>query len=161
MDPTPWLYVLATLIVLVGISGLILPALPGGPVIFVGLLVAAWADHFEYVGLGWLTVLAILTAITYSVDLIAGAFGAKRFGASKQSVVGAAIGAVVGIFFGIPGIILGPFIAAVVGELSQRPDLRAAGRAGLGATLGLVLGIAAKLSLAFTMIGLFLVIRFF
>lgn len=161
MDPTFWLFVLATLLVLLGLGGLLLPALPGAPIIFSGLLLAAWAEDFAYVGAGWLTLLGVLTALTYAVDFAAGAFGARKFGASKQAVIGAAIGALVGLFFGIPGIFLGPFIGAVIGELSQRPDLRAAGWAGLGATVGLALGIAAKLSLAITMVGLFLIVRFF
>jgi hypothetical protein len=161
MDPTLWLLVPAVLLVLVGLGGLVLPALPGAPIMFVGLVLAAWAEDFAYVGPFWLSVLGLLTILTYLVDFAAGAFGARRYGASKQAVIGAAIGAVVGLFFGIPGIILGPFLGAVIGEFSQRPDLRAAGKAGLGATLGLALGIAAKLSLAFTMLGLFLVVRFF
>ncbi len=64
------------------------------------------------------------------------------------------------MFFGIIGILLGPFIGAVIGEFSSRPDLHAAGRAGVGATVGLALGAAAKLALAFAMLGLFIIMRF-
>jgi uncharacterized protein YqgC (DUF456 family) len=161
MDPTIWLMILAVLLVLVGISGLVLPAMPGAPVIFTGLLLAAWAEDFEYVGLGTLAVLGVLAVLTYVADFVAGAFGARRFGASRKAVIGATIGAIVGMFFGIPGILLGPFIGAVIGEYIEHPDIFKAGHVGVGAALGLALGIAAKMSLAFTMIGLFLIVRFF
>ena len=161
MDPTIWLLVLAVLLVVVGIGGLLLPALPGAPMVFAGLALAAWAEGFEYVGPWTLFALGVLAALTYLADFVAGAFGAKKFGASRRAVIGATIGAVVGIFFGLPGIVLGPFIGAVVGELSEQPDLMRAGNAGIGATLGLVLGLAAKMSLALTMVGLFLLVRFF
>ena len=109
----------------------------------------------------WLVALGVMAALTYAVDFLAGAFGARRFGASRRAVIGAVLGAVVGLFFGIPGVLLGPFVGAVLGELSTRSDLKSAGRAGFGATLGLALGVAAKLSLAFAMVGIFLVVRFF
>jgi uncharacterized protein YqgC (DUF456 family) len=155
------LWILALALVLVGIAGLVLPALPGAPILFAGLLLAAWAEDFAHVGAATLAVLGTLALLTYAVDFLAGAFGAKKFGASRRAVVGAALGAVVGLFFGIPGVLLGPFVGAVIGELSTRSDLKSAGRAGLGATLGLALGAAAKLTLAFSMLGIFLVVRFF
>jgi hypothetical protein len=101
-----------------------------------------------------------MTILTYGVDLLASAFGAKRFGASRRAIIGATLGAIAGIFFGIVGILLGPFIGAVLGELSNSPNLRVAGMAGIGATLGLALGIAAKLALAFAMLGIFVIVRF-
>ncbi len=161
MDATIWLMILAVLLVLVGIGGLILPALPGAPIVFAGLFLAAWAEGFEYVGTGTLVVLGLLAALTYVADFVASAFGAKKFGASNKAMIGATIGAIVGLFFGLPGILLGPFAGAMIGEYAEHPDIFKAGNAGLGATLGLALGIAAKMSLAFTMIGLFLIMRFF
>ena len=159
MDTTIILWLLAAILVLAGLIGLLLPVLPGPPLLFAGLLVAAWAEDFAYVGAGWLTVLAALAVLTYAVDFAATALGAKRFGASKRAVVGAAVGAVVGLFFGLPGILLGPFIGAVIGELTAQRELRDAGRAGVGATLGLALGVAVKLALAFSMLGLFAMAR--
>jgi uncharacterized protein YqgC (DUF456 family) len=155
------LWTLAALLVVVGLLGVVLPAIPGAPVLFVGLLVAAWVEGFQFVGWGTLGLLAILAALTYAVDFLAGAFGAKRYGASNRSVIGAALGGIVGLFFGLPGVLIGPFAGAVIGELSHRRTLAQAGRAGVGATIGLALGIAAKLALAFSMIGIFLVVRFF
>lgn len=159
MDATLLLWLLAAILVLAGLVGLLLPIIPGVPLVFAGLLVAAWAEDFAYVGTGTLVLLAVLVGLAYVVDFAATAMGAKRFGASKRAVVGAALGALVGIFFGLPGILLGPFIGAVIGELSAQRGLRDAGRAGLGATLGLVLGVAAKLALAFSMLGVFAAAR--
>jgi hypothetical protein len=154
------LWLLTAILVLAGLLGLILPALPGAPLLFAGLLVAAWIEDFSYVGGGMLAVLGALALLTYAVDFAASALGAKRFGASNRAVVGAAIGALVGIFFGLPGILLGPFVGAVLGELSDRRGPRDAARAGVGATLGLALGAVAKLALACSMLGLFAHARF-
>ncbi len=156
-----FLWVVAILLVGIGIAGLIIPVIPGPPILFAGLFTAAWAGDFTHVGWMTLTLLGVMAILAYAVDFLAGAFGAKRFGASPRSVLGAAIGAIVGIFFGIAGVLLGPFIGAVVGELSVRSDVRAAGRAGFGATLGLALGAAAKIAVGFAMIGVFLVVHLF
>ena len=153
------LWLMAIILVAAGMAGLLFPALPGAPILFAGLVTAAWADDFAYAGMKTLTVLGIMAVLMYVLDFLASAFGAKHFGASRLAVIGAAIGAIVGLFFGIPGILLGPFVGAVLGELFNRPNLRAAGMAGIGATVGLALGIAAKLSLAFSMLGIFLFVR--
>jgi uncharacterized protein YqgC (DUF456 family) len=154
------LWLLTAILVLAGLLGLILPALPGAPLLFAGLLLAAWVEDFSYVGGGTLAVLGVLALLTYAVDFAASALGAKRFGASNRAVVGAAIGALVGIFFGLPGILLGPFVGAVLGELSDRRGPRDAARAGVGATLGLALGAVTKLALACSMLGIFAHARF-
>jgi hypothetical protein len=160
MDATILLWLLAAVLVAAGVLGLVLPVLPGTPLLFAGLLLAAWAEDFEYVGAGTLVLIAVLAILTYPIDFAATALGAKRFGASKRAAIGAAVGALVGLFFGIPGILLGPFIGAVIGELTAQRGLGEAGRAGLGAMIGLVLGAAGKMALAFSMIGLFLMARF-
>jgi hypothetical protein len=155
------LWILATLLVFTGVLGIVLPGLPGAPLLFAGLFAAAWAEGFAYVGRWELAAIGVLALLTYPVDLAAGALGARRFGASGRAVLGAVLGAFAGIFFGVPGILLGPFLGAVLGELTLRRDLQQAGRAGLGATLGLALGVAAKLSLACAMFGVFALARFF
>ncbi len=161
MEISLLLWVLALALVVVGLAGLVLPAMPGAPLLFAGLLLAAWADNFAYVGWGTLVILGVLALLTYVVDFAATAFGAKRFGASKRAIIGAAIGGLVGLFFGLPGVLLGPFAGAVIGELSAQRGLHDAARAGIGATIGLALGAAAKLALAFSMLGIFAVARFF
>ncbi|HEU4427141.1 MAG TPA: DUF456 domain-containing protein, partial [Myxococcota bacterium] len=155
------LLVLGALLVVIGVAGLLLPGLPGAPLLFAGFVVAAWAEDFAYVGFWWLALLGVLAAVTYAVDFAATALGAKRFGASPRAVLGAALGALVGIFFGPLGWILGPFAGAVLGELTVKRDLGGAQRAGFGATLGLLLGSVAKFALACLMIGIFVAVRFF
>jgi uncharacterized protein YqgC (DUF456 family) len=153
-------WVLAALLVALGVAGLVLPGLPGAPLIFLGLVAAAWTDGFATVGWGWLALLAVMAALTYAVDFAATALGAKKFGASPRAVLGAVLGGVVGLFLGPIGLVLGPFAGAVLAELSLRRDLESAQRAGLGATLGFLLGGVAKLALAFAMIGVFAAVRF-
>jgi len=153
------LWILSSVLILAGLAGLVLPALPGAPLLFLGLLAAAWAENFAYIGWGTLTVLGGLAVVTYVVDFVAGAFGARRFGASNRAIFGAALGTLLGLFFGLPGVLLGPFVGAVAGELTGHRDLHRAGRAGIGATLGLALGAAAKIALAFAMLGIFLAVR--
>ena len=160
MDTSQAYFILAALLVLAGLAGLVLPGLPGSPLIFAGLFIAAWAEDFSYVGVGTLIVLGVLALLTYVVDLWATMFGAKRFGASKRAVIGAVIGSIVGLFLGLPGVIFGPFIGAVIGELSARRGLHDAARAGIGATIGLAIGVAVKMALAFSMIGIFIVVRY-
>jgi uncharacterized protein YqgC (DUF456 family) len=153
------LWIAAFVLVIAGLAGLALPALPGAPLLFMGLFAAAWAEGFAYIGKWTLIVLGVIAVITYAVDFAAGAFGARRFGASTRSVIGATIGAVVGLFFGIIGVFVGPFLGAVIGELTKKPDILAAGKAGVGATVGLVIGTAAKLSLGITMVAIYILVR--
>jgi uncharacterized protein YqgC (DUF456 family) len=160
MDAAIVVWILAVALVGAGLVGLVLPAIPGAPLIFAGLLLAAWAEDFVYVGLWTIVALAVLALLTYGIDLWATMFGAKKFGASRKAVIGAIIGSIVGIFLGFPAVIFGPFIGAVIGELLAQKNLRQATRAGIGATIGLVLGAALKLSIALAMIGVFVVARF-
>lgn len=152
---TVLLWVLAACLVLLGLAGTILPALPGAPLVFAGLLLAAWIDGFQKVGILPLVILGLLTVLTLVVDVVATALGAKKVGASKSAIVGSAIGTVVGLFFGIPGLLLGPFVGALLGEYAARKNWEQAGKAGLGTWLGIVLGTAVKLSVLFFMLGLF------
>ena len=154
------LWFLAFVLTLSGFAGLVLPVLPGAVLLFAGLFAAAWAEHFAYVGWGTLLLLAILAISTCVLDFAATALGTGRFGGSKRSIVGASLGAVVGLFFGILGILFGPFLGAVIGELTAQRDPLAAGRAGVGATLGLVAGAVAKLAVAVSMVGIFVLVRF-
>lgn len=159
MIETILLWVVVVALVAVGFAGLVLPALPGAPLLFAGLLLAAWLEDFAYVGPWTLSLLAVMAALTYLVDFGAGAIGAKGFGATKYAMFGAFAGAIVGIFFGLPGILLGPFLGAMVGELLADRSLWDAGLAGVGATIGLAVGVAAKMALAVSMLSIFLFMR--
>jgi uncharacterized protein len=161
VSAAPLLWLVAAALIAVGIAGLVVPVLPGAPLLFAGLWVAAWIEDFRFVGFWTLTLLATLALLTYAVDWWATLIGARRFGASKRAVLGAIAGSLLGIFIGLPGVLFGPFIGAVAGELSARRGVHAAARAGIGATIGLVIGAAVKVALAFAMIGVFLAARFF
>ncbi len=161
MDPTTQivLWALAALFIVVGFAGLVLPMLPGIPLVFFGLVLLAWAENFAYVGWMPLVGLGVLTLASYGIDFLATALGAKKFGASARAIWGAAAGTLIGLFFGLPGLIFGPFLGAVVGEFSGRSSLKAATHAGIGATLGLLFGALLKIALAFVMVGVFVLAR--
>ena len=152
---TTALLVLAIILVVVGLAGTVLPALPGVPLIFGGLLLIAYLDDFSKVGVVTLVILGVLAVIAFAVDYVAAMMGAKRAGASRLAVIGATLGTVGGLFFGFVGIIIGPFAGAAVGEFIARKDALQAGKVGFATWLGIVIGTAAKLGIAFLMIGLF------
>ena len=155
MDHSFILSVLAAILVLVGIAGIVLPALPGVPLMFAGMLLAAWVGDFREIGVWTLVALGALTALSIVVDLLATLLGAKRVGASRWAMVGAAIGTFAGLFFGIPGLLAGPFIGAVAGEMISGKEWRDASRTGFATWLGLAVGAALKLALAFAMLAIF------
>ena len=161
MDATTLWYALAVLLVLVGLAGTVLPALPGVPLVFAGMLLAAWAGGFEHVGATPLVLLGVLALISLVVDYWATAMGARRVGASGKALAGSVIGTFAGMFFGIIGVFVGPFAGAVTGELLhlRSLDRRGIGRAakvGAGTWVGVVVAVGLKLMLAFAMIGIFL-----
>ena len=148
-------WTLAVLLILVGLVGIVMPALPGHLLIFGGLVLAAWADGFTKVGVGTLVAIGLIGAASYGVDFAAAALGAKRLGASKRAMIGAGLGTLLGLFLGLPGIIIGPFVGAVLGELSTNRDWKRAGKAGIAAWIGFAIGTAVKVGIAFAMIGIF------
>lgn len=150
-----WFWIVAVVLVLIGFAGTILPAIPGVPLVFLGLILGAAADDFERVGWPTLLVLALLTLAAIAVDLAAGALGAKRMGASPWALVGAAIGSLIGLVFGLPGLVLGPFLGAALGEWIARRDLRRAGKIGLATWAGMLAAAVAKIAICFAMVGLF------
>jgi len=161
MDLTTLWYVLAALMVVLGLAGVILPALPGLPLVFAGMLLAAWAGNFERIGVFTLLVLGALGTLSLLVDYVATAAGARRVGAGPLAVWGAALGTLAGLFWGIPGLLLGPFIGALLGELWHTRTLLRAAHVGMATWLGLLLGTILKLALGFAMLGLFILAWFF
>ncbi|HXU30860.1 MAG TPA: DUF456 family protein [Thermoanaerobaculia bacterium] len=153
---SPLLWVAAVALILVGLAGTVLPALPGTPLVFVGLLLAAWADGFTKVGWFPLVLLALLTVASLAIDFFASSLGAKKVDASRLAIAGSVIGGLVGFFFGLPGLFLGPFLGAALGEYITLRSLKRAGKVGLATWLGILFGTAAKIALAFTMLGLFI-----
>lgn len=154
------LWTLAVLLVGVGLAGIVFPALPGTVLIFAGLLLGAWADGFTRVGVFTLAVIGVIGAASYAVDFVAAALGAQRIGASRRAVAGAALGTLLGLPLGLLGVIIGPLAGAVLGELTVHDDWRRAGRVGAAAWIGFMVGVAVKIAMAFSMIGIFIVALF-
>ena len=149
------LYILAALLMLGGLAGSVLPVLPGIPMVFGGIWLAAAVDGYRHLGLWWLLAIGAIGAVGVIVDFAASALGAKRIGASPRALWGAGIGTVVGMFFGIPGLVFGPFAGALLGELSSGNSVLRAAHVGVGTWLGLLFGTLLKLVLSFLMVGLF------
>ena len=148
-------FMLSGMLILAGIAGTVIPVLPGVPLVFAGMLLAAWADHFQHIGAFTLTILGVLCVFALLIDFASGVLGAKRVGASTRALWGASLGTLIGLFFGLPGLLLGPFLGAALGELSAGRELAHATRVGVGTWLGLLFGTLAKIALCFTMLGVF------
>jgi uncharacterized protein YqgC (DUF456 family) len=149
------LYVVAAMLILIGLAGAIVPALPGIPMIFGGIWLVARLDQYQHLGLWWLVAIASIGAVGLTVDLLSGVLGAKRVGASPRAVWGALLGTILGLFFGLPGLLLGPFFGAVAGELSAGSSMQRGAHVGLSTWVGLLLGTIVKLVASVTMVALF------
>lgn len=149
------LYLVAGALIVIGLAGVVLPALPGLPLMFAGMLLAAWADHFQRVPIWVIVILGVMSLAALLIDFVATSLGAKRYGAGKLAILCATLGTLAGIFFGIPGLILGPFVGAVAGELIHGKQLAHASKVGAATWLGLIFGTALKIAMAFAMLGIF------
>lgn len=158
---TQLMYIIAIILIIVGLAGTVLPALPGLPLMFCGMLLGAWAGDFKEVPIWVIVVLAVLMLISIGVDFMATLMGAKKFGASKKAMLGAALGTFAVFFFSVPGLIFGPFVGAILGEMIDGKEWRAATKTGFGTWLGLAIGTALKLALAICMLGIFVMALIF
>jgi uncharacterized protein YqgC (DUF456 family) len=149
-----FLYILAAALIIGGVAGAILPVLPGVPMIFGGIWLAAAVDDYQHLGWGWLVVIGAIAVLGVAVDFIAGSLGAKKIGASPRALWGAGIGTTIGMFFGLPGLLIGPFAGAVIGELWSGKSILRSAHVGVSTWFGMLLGVVAKVVLSFLMIGL-------
>lgn len=157
VDTQHLLYALSALMIFLGLLGTMLPMLPGVPLAFLGMLLAAWVGDFREISVFTVIVLAALTALSLAVDLLSSVWGAKRAGASKTAMLGAGLGGVVGVvLFSLPGLIIGPFVGAMVAELAKGKSLKQAGKIGIATWIGMTLGMVLNIGLAFAMLGIFL-----
>jgi uncharacterized protein YqgC (DUF456 family) len=154
------IYAVAFLLILVGVAGTIIPALPGIPMIFAGAWLIAYMEDYLYFGWGTLIALGVLTVISIIIDWVSQTMGAQKAGATKLGLTGALLGTIIGIPFGLVGIFLFPVIGAFVGEMIGHRDMRKAGKVSWATWIGMIAGIAAKLAIAFMMIGIMCVMRF-
>jgi len=149
------LWILAFALIAIGLVGTVMPALPGPPLVLVGILLAAWIDRFAKIP-GWVcAIVSVLALAAIAIDWIAGAMGARRVGAPKWAVIGATLGAILGVLSGLWGLIFMPLVGAAIGEFIARQDLLRAGHVGLATWIGMLLGTVAKLAIVAVMIGIF------
>lgn len=151
------LWIVALLMIAIGVVGTVLPALPGAVFVFGGIALAAWIDDFTRISAWTVGALALLTLAAFAADYVAAVLGAKKAGASKLAIVGAAIGTVAGVFTGLIGLVFMPLAGAAAGEFIAQRDLRRAGKVGVATWLGLLVGTAVKVAIVFTMVGIFAV----
>ncbi len=150
-------WILSVLLIVVGVAGTVLPALPGTALVLAGIVLGAWIDDFTRVGAGMLAAISVLAVLSWVLEYVAGLLGAQRAGASRQALIGAALGTVAGLFMGLVGVLFMPLVGAAIGEYLARRDRRQAIDVGVSTWVGLMVGMIAKVVLAFVMIGLFVV----
>ncbi len=152
---------LALIIMAIGMLGSILPGLPSTPIVL--LAAVGHRMYFKETGPGTFVLILMLGVMLLSLvmDYFATMYGAKKLGATKRGIIGAALGALIGLFFSLPGLILGPFIGAFAFEMAGGRESREAARAGAGATLGLFAGALGKLACCLAMIGMFVINVFY
>lgn len=149
------LWILCAALIVAGLAGTVLPVLPGTVLVWAGIVLGAWIDDFQRVGTTTLVVVTVLAALAWVLDYVAGLLGARKAGASRQALLGAAIGTVAGLFMGVVGVLFMPLVGAALGEYLAQKDQTRAVRVGLATWLGIMLGLLAKVVLAFIMVGLF------
>ncbi|MEN6464471.1 MAG: DUF456 domain-containing protein [Syntrophaceae bacterium] len=154
MDTILW--ITAILLILAGVAGVVLPALPGLPLIFIGVLLAAWINNFQLISILTVYVLAALAILGLVIEYVAAAYSVKRAGASKQGMIGAALGTLAGIFTGFWGLLFMPLAGAAIGEFLAHKDILRAGKVGTATWYGLIIAAVMKLAIAFTMLGIFI-----
>ncbi len=151
------LAILCSILMMVGLLGVVLPILPGIPLSWLGLLIYAWGTGFERISITLVVVFFVLTVLTLVLDFVAPMLGAKKYGASKFAIFGAFLGFTVGIFvLGPWGIILGPFIGALLGEFMARGKPKEAVASAFGTFLGFVAGTLFKIIVILIMAGFFI-----
>jgi uncharacterized protein YqgC (DUF456 family) len=153
-----WIVVVA--LMAVGVVGTVVPVIPGALLILLGAVLGAWIDDWTRVSWWTLGALGVLTVLSIIVDFVAGSFGAKRLGASRLAMTGAAVGTLAGMFTGFWGLLFMPFVGAAIGEFMSMRNLERAGRVGVATGVGLLIGTAVKVALAFSMIGIFVAALF-
>ena len=149
------LWILCAALIVAGLAGTVLPVLPGTVLVWAGIVLGAWIDDFQRVGTTTLVVVTVLAALAWVLDYVAGLLGARRAGASRQALLGAAIGTVVGLFMGVVGVLFMPLVGAALGEYLAQKDQHRAVKVGVATWLGIMVGLVAKVVLAFVMVGLF------
>lgn len=139
------LLALAIILMIAGIAGCLLPVLPGPPLSYLGI-VLLHLTRFADISKNLFIILGAVAVVVTIIDYVVPIWGTRQFGGSKYGMRGATVGLIIGLFLGPPGIITGPFIGAVVGELIFKDDIKYALKAGFGSLLGFLTGVGLKLA---------------
>ena len=149
------LWFLCIALIVLGLAGTVLPVLPGTLLVWGGIVLGAWIDNFSRVGTTTVWVISALAILAWGLDYVAGLMGAQKAGASKQALLGAALGTVAGLFMGLVGVLFMPLLGAAAGEYLARRDQSRAVKVGVATWIGIMVGLVAKVVLAFIMVGIF------
>lgn len=142
------LVVLGSICMIAGILGCILPALPGLPLCYLGIIFLQFTSKVDF-SVYFLAVSAIIIIVVQILDYYVPIWGTKKFGGGKKGAVGSAVGIFAGIFIIPPwGMIICPFVGAVIGELIDNKEISVALKAGFGSFLGFLAGTLVKLLIA-------------
>lgn len=140
---------LSTIIILIGLAGIFLPALPGVPLVFAGTFLYAWSTNFEVVTIANLIFFALLAAVSSVVDYAGGFITVKKYGASRYGLIGSVAGGILGLLaFSIPGLIIGQLAGVILGELYFGKGIRTSMKSGLAVFVGYLLGSTIKVFFA-------------
>jgi uncharacterized protein len=149
------LWILSAALILAGLVGTVLPVLPGTIFVLGGIVLGAWIDDFSRVSMTTVVVVSVLALLAWGFEYVAGLMGAQKAGASKQALLGAAVGTVLGLFMGLVGVLFMPLVGATVGEYLAQKDQKRAVKVGIATWVGIMVGLIAKVVLAFIMVGIF------
>ena len=145
MNVSLLLSILAGVILAVGFLGTFIPVLPGAPLAWVGLLLCYFSSYNE-LSLVWLIVTAVIAVLVSILDNIMPVYMTNKTGGSKAATRGATFGLIIGFFAGPAGIILGPFLGALIFELiNTKGDFGSSLKSAWGAFLGFLLGVGMKM----------------
>lgn len=150
----------AIVLIVAGLAGTIVPAIPGLPMIAGAAILIGWIDHWQRVGAWTIGIVVVLAVIGVIVDSVAQTAGAQKAGASRAGIIGSVIGTFVGMFMGLVGIFVMPFVGAVIGEFWAKRDLIHAGKVGIATWIGMIVGTAVKVALALVMTALIFFVYF-
>lgn len=146
--------ILAIILMITGLAGVILPFVPGIPLVWLGLFIFAAGTGFKAISLATVLILLAVTIALTSLDFLAPLWGAKKYQASKWGIAGTFVSTVVGVFtLGVWGIVLGPFIGAFIGELIAGRGKDQAVKSASGAFVGFILGMLIRLIISLVMFG--------
>ncbi len=151
------LFVGCFLTMLVGAAGVIVPVIPGLPLIWAAMAIFGYFTGYAYLSGEFLVYSGIAVTVIWILQHFVQVYGAKRWGASRWGMFGAFVGMVIGLFVGsLVGVIIGPLVGAVVVELLVGKSLTASLKAGAGTFVGFVFGAVVQLIVSFVLIGIFL-----